>query len=152
MVLWNKSKIKNWNWRFLLKSRIGQHRTIFQAQCSCAFTPTLIFSPSFQYAITSWKGKKNLMKKSWTNMCTTVFKCFTNQFWNLNFIKVKVKFLFVNSMLLMIQTITIFGRVVLTSCHMVTRSTSNCNTLWLVTLTSHHDSCHWFDELISFIS
>jgi hypothetical protein len=34
------------------------------------------------------------------------------------------------------------------ACHMATRLTSGRNTLWLVTLTSHHDSCHWFDELI----
>jgi hypothetical protein len=33
-----------------------------------------------------------------------------------------------------------------------TRLISNHNTLWLMTLTSHHDSCHWFDELISFIN
>jgi hypothetical protein len=38
------------------------------------------------------------------------------------------------------------------ACHMATRLTSTCNTSWLVTLISHHDSCHWLDELISFIS
>ncbi len=29
---------------------------------------------------------------------------------------------------------------------------NNHNTSLLVTLTSHHDSCYWFDELISFIN
>jgi hypothetical protein len=30
------------------------------------------------------------------------------------------------------------------ACHMAMRLTSNHNTSWLVTLTSHHDSYHWF--------
>jgi len=38
------------------------------------------------------------------------------------------------------------------ACHMAMRLTNNCNTSWLVRLTLHHDSCDWFDELISFIN
>ncbi len=38
------------------------------------------------------------------------------------------------------------------TCHMATKLTSSHNTSWFVTLTSHHNSYHWFDELISFIN
>jgi len=34
------------------------------------------------------------------------------------------------------------------ACHMATRLINSRNTSWLMTLTSHHDSCHWFDKLI----
>ncbi len=38
------------------------------------------------------------------------------------------------------------------ACHMATRLSSSYNISWLMTLTSHYDSRHWFHELISFIS